>query len=73
MAARKNANDLQPSIRIYDHLTPRLQELLYEAKTYQRANHFKFCWAKNKMIDLCKSENKSFIKLKNLQYLNALF
>ncbi|CAB4025117.1 Hypothetical predicted protein [Paramuricea clavata] len=36
MAARKNANDLQPSIRIYDHLTPLLQELLYEAKRYQR-------------------------------------
>jgi hypothetical protein len=28
VAARKNVNDLQPSIRIYDYVTTRLQELL---------------------------------------------
>lgn len=72
MAARKKANDLQPSISIYDHLTPRLQELLYEAKKYQLVNHFKFCWAKNKMVYLRKSEDEGVIKLKNLQDLNAL-
>lgn len=72
MAARKKANDLQPRISIYDHLTPRLQELLYEAKKWQRANHFKFCWAKNKMVYLRKSENEGVMKLKNLQDLNAL-
>lgn len=72
MAERKKAIDLQPSIRIYDHLTPRLQELLYEAKKYQQANNFKFCWAKNKTVCLRKSENEGVIKLKNLQDLNAL-
>ncbi|CAH3040139.1 unnamed protein product, partial [Pocillopora meandrina] len=34
-------------LNIYDHLTPRLQTLLYEAKKFKEANSFKFCWAKN--------------------------
>ena len=33
-------------LNIYDHLTPRLQTLLYEAKKFKEANSFKFCWAK---------------------------
>ena len=33
-------------VNIYDHLTPRLQTLLYEAKQFRQANNYKFCWAK---------------------------
>lgn len=42
--------DLTPGsithIGIYDHLTPRLQNLLYEANRFKTANNYKYCWAK---------------------------
>lgn len=84
MAARKGVANLQlnqlgfsshvelGNINIYDHLTPRLQELLYEAKNYQKANHFKFCWAKKRCIYLRKSETEDVIKLNNLRDLTDL-
>ena len=31
---------------IYDHLIPRLQDLLYEAKRFETANNYKYCWTK---------------------------
>ena len=42
--------DLTPGsinqIGIYDHLIPRLQDLLYEAKRFKTANNYKYCWTK---------------------------
>ena len=58
MAARKEVTNLQADqlgftsqvslqfINLYDHLTPRIQSLLIEAKKFRGANNFKFCWAK---------------------------
>ena len=55
MAARRRLENLEASqlgfpddfdishINLYDHLTPRLQELLFESKKYKNANNFKFC------------------------------
>jgi hypothetical protein len=70
IAARKQTSNVQPeklhlqsatkldSLQIYQHLTPRLQELLFEANKYKRTNNFnKFCWVKNKIVYLRKSEN----------------
>ena len=42
----------------YDHLTPRLQELLFESKKYKNANNFKFCWAKNGAVCLRKRKHQ---------------
>ena len=33
-------------LTLFDHLSPRLQELLYEAKTFKNEIYFKFCGAK---------------------------
>jgi nitrous oxide reductase accessory protein NosL len=84
IAARKQTSNVQPeqlhlpsatkldSLQIYQHLTPRLQELLFEANKYKRANNFKFCWVKNKIVCLRKSENEQSIKLTKLQDLTML-
>ena len=56
---------------LYDHLTPRLQNLLFEAKKYKDANNFKFCWAKNGFIYLRKSEASTIHKFCNLDQLNS--
>ena len=58
-------------LNIYDHLTPRLQTLLYEAKKFKEANSFKFCWAKNGSVFLRKSENSPIRKFANMEDLNA--
>ncbi len=45
------------SIQDIDISHRNLQELLFEANKYKRANNFKFCWTRNKTICLRKSEN----------------
>ncbi|KAJ7328528.1 hypothetical protein OS493_024443 [Desmophyllum pertusum] len=90
MAKRSVANNLRPedlgfeanirldSVRIYDHLTPRLQELLFKARKYQRDNGFTFCWAKNGSVFLRRTDSSRIIKLSCLVllwynlYLNEL-
>ena len=84
LAARKQTSNVQPeqlhlpmatkldNLQIYQHLTPRLQELLFEANKYKRENHFKFCWVKNKIVCLRKTENDQIIKLSKLQDLTVL-
>ena len=42
--------DSELSIEIYTHLTPRLQELLHDAKSFQESHAFKYCWSKDSMI-----------------------
>ena len=34
--------DETSEIRLYEHLTPRIRDLLYQASYYKRANQFKF-------------------------------
>ncbi|CAB3993761.1 Hypothetical predicted protein [Paramuricea clavata] len=85
MAARKESSSVtseqlgigtisNPDFRvnIYDHLTPRLQSLLYETKKYQKTMGYKFCWVKNSYICLRKAENSRMTKMKSLQDLTNL-
>ena len=84
MANRKNVNGLSPvdsgfssdidvsHINLYDHLTPRLQELLYESKKFKDAKSYKYCWAKNGIVLLRKTDNSTPLKLKSLEDLRRL-
>ena len=79
LAARNNSsqvsvNDLKlPSmakldrILIFNHLTPRLQELLYEAKKHRATHRCKFCWAKGWAIFLRKTDDSRVIRLNTMQ------
>jgi hypothetical protein len=79
LAARNNSsqvsvNDLKlPStakfdrILIFNHLTPRLQELLYEAKKHRATHGCKFCWAKGWAIFLRKTDDSRVIRLNTMQ------
>ena len=58
-------------IRMFDHLTPRLQNL-YEAKRFKTTNGFKFCWARNNQVYLRKSDNAGLICVNTLQDLSNL-
>lgn len=59
-------------ISVYDHLTPRLQELLYECNRYKRDNNFRFCWAKNGVVYLRKSETSAVVRLKSIMDLQEI-
>ena len=84
MANRRNVNGLSPvdlgfsndtdvsHIDLYDHLTPRLQELLYESKKFKDAKSYKYCWAKNGLVFLRKTDNSTPLKLKSLEDLRRL-
>ena len=84
MANRRNVNALSPvdlgfsnntdvsHINLYDHLTPRLQELLYESKKFKDAKSYMCCWAKNGLVFLRKTYNSTSLKLKSLEDLRRL-
>lgn len=67
---------LQPGsaikIRIFNHLTPRLQELLHSAKIFQAQESYKFCWAKGTAVFLRKTENAKPIRLNTAEDLEQL-
>ena len=84
MTMRRNVNKLQASelgfadhvslahLGLYDHLSPRLQSLLYEAKRVKVEQHFKFCWAKNGAVFLRKTDTSRIIKIKSMDDLTDL-
>lgn len=59
-------------ISFYDHLTPRLQELLYKSNRYKSDNNFKFYWAKNGVVYLRKSETCALVRLKSITDLQEI-
>ena len=59
--------------RIFDHLTPKKQNVLFEAKKIQRAEHYQFCWAKKSTIYLSgKDESSRVIKISDTDTLRRL-
>ena len=83
MSARNEVKKIQPSqlvlqtelisrLGLYDHLSPRLQTLFYEAKKYKIANEYKFCWTKNGAVFLCESDTSHIKRLNKLQDLITL-
>ena len=52
------------NVRLFDHLTPLLQQLLADSKKFQKRNGFKFCWAKNFIIYLRQTDVSRPIQIK---------
>ena len=52
------------NVRLFDHLTLLLQQLLADSKKFQKRNGFKFCWAKNFIIYLRRTEDSRPIQMK---------
>ena len=58
--------------RIFNHLTPKKQNLLFEAKKFKERNHYQFCWAKNSTIYLRKDESSRVTKISGTDTLRRL-
>ena len=52
------------NVRLFDHLTPLLQQLLADSKKFQKRTGFQFCWAKNFIIYLRRTEDSRPIQIK---------
>ena len=62
----------QIKVSIFDHLTPRQQELLHECKTFQRDHGYKFCWVKKSVIYLRNAEGDDAIRITSRDDLSVL-
>ena len=84
MARRREIRNVNPTsiglqedvsldqVGIFDHLTPRLQSLLADAKKFKERCNYAFCWAKNSIVWLRKSEGSRPIAIKSSRDLDNL-
>ena len=78
MNHRKDACKLNPAsvglpedaslsaVRIFDHLLPRMQTVLFEAKKFKEQHHYQYCWSKGCFVYLRKDPTSRAIKIKDL-------
>ena len=57
---------------LLDHLTPIVQQLLIDAKKFKDRFQYAYCWSKNAVVYLRKSEDSRPIKVKDQIVLDAL-
>ena len=71
MDSRREVNRIDPAEKtaIYDHLSPRSQSLLSDAKKIKERFRFSFCWAKDW---LRKNESSRLVAIKNSSDLSTL-
>ena len=43
---------LLSAVRIFDHLSPRMQTVLFEAKKFKDQHHYQYCWSKGSFVYL---------------------
>lgn len=60
------------SVRLFDHLTPKMQNVFSEAKKFKTDHHFEFCWAKNSCVYLRKDRDSRVLKIKDVEDLQKL-
>ena len=85
MAARSQLRQVDPisihglpdgsslaNANIFDHLTPKVQNLYAECKRFKERNDFAFCWVKNSIIFLRKFETSRPVKVTSSQQLQEL-
>ncbi|PFX20950.1 hypothetical protein AWC38_SpisGene14570 [Stylophora pistillata] len=60
------------SVRLFNHLTPKMQNVFSEAKTFKTNCHFEFCRAKNLFVYLPKDRDSRVLKIKDVEDLQKL-
>ena len=50
------------SARLFDHLTPKMQNLYSEAKKFKASHGYEYCWAKNWFVYLRKDADSRALK-----------
>ena len=60
------------SVRIFDHLTPKMQHVFTEAKKFKGQNNYQFFWTKNSCVYLRKDGSSRALKIRNVADLSRL-
>ena len=58
--------------RILDHLSPRMQTVLFEAKKFKEQHRYQYCWSKGSFVYLRKNTSSRAIRIKDLDDLGRL-
>jgi hypothetical protein len=72
MKHKRETNKVSPLIRIFDHLTPKNQHILVEARAFKEKFSYQYCWTKNSIVYLRKSATSRAIRIKELGDLQRL-
>ena len=84
MAVRREISSVSPTdlglpadedlshTRVVDHLSPKRQQLYTDAKNFKSRYNFNYCWVKNGVILLRKTEDSSPVKKKKAEDLYEL-
>ena len=72
MSKRKEVQNVNSKIKIFDHLTPKNQKILYEANAFKVAHSYQFCWTKNSRVYLRKNTTSRAIRINRLEDLYNL-
>ena len=72
MNRRKDISKVNSSARIFDHLTPKQQHILFESKKFKEQNSYQYCWTKNSAVYLRKSSSSRAIRIKSVDDLQNL-
>ena len=65
------AESSMEGVKLFDHLTSQVQQLLADVKKFQNRNGFMFCWSKNFIVYLRQSDTSRPIPIKSRQDLEA--
>ena len=60
------------SVRIFDHVTPKMQYFLTEGTKFKGQNNYQFCWTKNSCIYLRKDGSSRALKIRDIADLTRL-
>lgn len=60
------------TVRIFDHLTPRMQSIFYGAKRFKRQYQYQFCWTINPSVYLTSNVESRVVKIKHIDDLRQL-
>ena len=61
------------AVQIFDHLSPRLQRVVFEAKKFKDRNNYQYCWSKDSVVYLKRDSELRPIKIKDLGELQRRF
>ena len=70
---QSNSDAYPNRIMIVEHLAPKIQQTLFsEVKRFQNQHNYKFCWVKNSVIFLRKTEDSNHVQIHCSQDLENL-
>ena len=61
------------SVRLFDHLTPKMKNVFSEAKKIKTDYHFEFCWAKDSGVYLRKDSGFPRVELSRMSRIYRKF